>query len=170
MKLHRIALAAAAALCCLLVSDRAQAQGIYLEIPGVPGEVVSPVFPNQIAVSALSWGGSKICTGPLQVQDINFTKSTDTATTTLMSALRDGTVYPTITFRFARSDDQVYQSYRLTNARLSSISTGGAASDPRTTDSVSMTFSQALITYTFIFPSGKPGGTSSTTIVSSACP
>ena len=171
MKIRGIVLASVAALCGLLASGRAQAQSIVLEIPGVVGEVTTPVaYANQIGVLALSWGGSKICTSPLQLQDLNFTKSTDKASTFLLSALRDHTVYPTVTFRFISAGGLVYQSYQLTNAVLSSMSLGGSAAETRTTENVSMSFSQALITYTFIDGFGKPGGTTSTTIVSSSCP
>jgi type VI secretion system secreted protein Hcp len=171
MHFRRIVMAAAAALCCLLVSGRAQAQSIALEIPGVPGEVTTPpAFVNQIGVLALSWGGSKICTSPLNLQDLSFTKYTDKASTALLTALRDHTVYPTITFRFARADGQVYQTYQLTNAVPSSISMGGSAGEPRTSENVSMTFSQLVATYTFFDESGKAGGTTSTTVVSSTCP
>ncbi len=171
MKFRGIVLAAAVALCCLLAPGRAQAQSIVLEIPGVAGEVTTPAaFANQIGVLALSWGGSKNCTSPLNVQDLSFTKNTDKASMPLLAALQAHTVYPTITFRFVRSDGQVYQSYQLTNAALSSVSMGGSAAEARTTENVTMTFSQVLATYTFIDGGGKVGGSSSATIVSSACP
>ena len=171
MNIRGVLLAAVAVFSCVLVTGRAQAQSIFLEIPGVVGEVVTPAtFVNQINVLALSWGGSKACTNPLNLQDLSFTKYTDKASMPLLAALRDHTVYPTITFRFVSSGGVVYQSYQLTNAVLSSMSVGGSASDLRTTESVSMSFSQVLATYTFIDASGKPAGSFSTTVVSSACP
>ena len=171
MKIRAIVLVAAAVLTCLLATGRAQAQSIFLEISGVPGEVTTPAsFAGQINVLALSWGGSKICTGALNMQDLSFTKSTDKASTFLLGALRDHTVYPTITFRFVRTDGQVYQSYQLTNAVVSSMSLGGSAAEPRTTENVTVAFSQVLATYTFIDGSGKPGATTSTTVVASSCP
>ena len=171
MNIRGVLLAAAVVVSCALTTGRAQAQSIFLEIPGVPGEVVTPAtFVNQINVLALSWGGSKACTSPLNLQDLSFTKNTDKASMPLLAALRDHTVYPTITFRFLHSSGMVYQSYQLTNAVLSSMSVGGSAADPRTTENVSMSFSQVLATYTFIDASGKPGASFSTTVVSSACP
>jgi type VI protein secretion system component Hcp len=171
MKFRGILLAASFALCSLLATGRAQAQSIFLEISGVPGEVTTPAaFAGQINVLALSWGGTKVCTGALNLQSLSFTKNTDKASTVLLAALRDHTVYPTITFRFVRTDGQVYQSYVLTNAVAESISMGGSAAETRTTENVTMAFSQVTATYTFIDAGGKVGATSSTTVVAGPCP
>lgn len=173
MKLHRFVFAAAAALCCLLATGRAQAaQNMYLEISGVPGEVTTPAaFVNQIQVLAASWGGSRPCpNGTNNFQDLNLTKPVDKASTLLLAALKNGTVYPTATLRFVGPHGQVYTSYQLTNAALTSVSTGGSGGEDRNTENVSMTFSQMTVTYTFIDSLGKPGASSMTTVVSGSCP
>lgn len=172
MKIRGIVLVAAAALCCLLVTGRAQAaQDMFLEISGVPGEATTPAtFVNQIQVLAVSWGGSRPCTSPVNLQDVSLTKYVDKASTPLLAAMRDHTVYPTATLRFVRSDGQVYTSYQLTNAVVSSMSTGGSGGEDRNTENVTLSYSQMQITYTFFDGSGKPGATTSTTVVSSACP
>ncbi len=171
MKFRRIVVAAGAGLFFLLATGRAQAaQSMFLEISGVPGEVTTPAaFVNQINVLAVSWGGSKSC-GPLNLQDVSLTKSVDKASTPLLAAMRDATVYPTATLRFVRSDGGVYTIYQLTNASVTSISTGGSGGEDRNTENVTLTFSQMQITYTFFDGSGKPGATTSATVVSSACP
>jgi len=172
MKFRGILLAAAVASCCLLATSRAQAaQNMFLEISGVPGEVVTPAaFINQIQVLAVSWGGSKICTSPINVQDVSLTKYMDKASTPLLAAMRDHTVYPTATLRFVRTDGQVYTSYQLTNATVTSISTGGSNGEDRNSENVTLSFSQMTVTYTFIDSSGKAGATTSTTVVASSCP
>lgn len=172
MKFRGIVLAAAAGLFFLLATGRAHAaQSMFLEISGVPGEVTIPAaFVNQINVLAVSWGGSKICGSSLNLQDVSLTKSVDKASTKLLAAMRDATVYPIATLRFVRSDDGVYTIYKLTNASVSSISTGGSGGEDRNTENVTLTFSQMQITYTFFDGFGKPGATTSETVVSSACP
>lgn len=173
MKLHRIALAATAALCCLLLAGRAQAaQNMYLEISGVPGEVTTPAaYVNHIQVLAASWGGSRPCpSGASNFQDLSMTKYVDKASTLLLTAMKNGTVYPTATLRFIGPHGQVYTSYQLTNAAVTSVSTGGSGGEDRNTENVTMTFSQMTVTYTFVDSVGKVGASSSTTIVGGSCP
>ena len=171
MKFRGIVLATAVALCFLLAPGRAQAaQSMFLEISGVPGEATTPAaFVNQIAVLAVSWGGSKSCGGPLNLQDVSLSKYVDKASTLLLAAMRDNTVYPTATLRFVRTDGGVYTSYQFTNAKLSSLSTGGSGGEDRNTENVTLSFSQVQITYTFFDANGKPGATTSTTVVAGAC-
>ena len=65
MNIRGVVLGAVCVVTCLVVSGRAQAaQDMYLEIAGVPGEVVTPAaYANQIAIFSMSAGGSKPCGG-----------------------------------------------------------------------------------------------------------
>ena len=171
MKIRPYVLAAAAALCCLLVTGRAQADSIFLEIPGVPGEVVTPaVFAGQIELSSMQLGGGGgVCVAHPSFSEIVVTKIEDKATVPLYAALRDHTVYGTATIRFVRSaDNQVSQTYVLTNAVVTGVSTSSGGGRP--SESLSLGFSQLLMTYTFFDGSGKAGATQSTTLVNAACP
>jgi len=173
MKIRRIIFAAAATVCFFLATGRAQAaQTMFLEIPGVPGEVTTPAaYVNQIQVLSASWGGSRPCpNGTNNFQDLNLTKPVDKSSTVLLAALKNGTVYATVTLRFVGPHGQVYTSYQLTNAALTSVSTGGSGGEDRNSENVSMTFSQMTVTYTFVDGLGKPGASSSTTVVSGSCP
>jgi type VI secretion system secreted protein Hcp len=162
MKMRGVLLAGAVVLSCLAVTGRAQAQSsIYLDIPGVQGEVVTPAaFANQIEVLSISLGGVRVCgTGNLSMSSVNLMKSTDRSTVELSTAMRDGAVYATATFRFTRSDGQVYQTYVLSNARVESLQTSGSAGGAdRTTESVSFVFSQLTISYQYFDGSGKASG------------
>ena len=172
MKFRPYVLAAAAALCCLLVTGRAQADYIFLEIPGVPGEVVTPAtFAGQIAISSFQFGaGATACAGGTPAfSEIVVTKLQDKATVPLYAAVRDHTVYATATIRFVRAaDNQVSQSYALTNAVVTGLSTSSGGDRP--SESLSLAFSQLLMTYTFFDGAGKAGGSQSTTLVTPACP
>jgi type VI protein secretion system component Hcp len=172
MNIRGILLAGAAVSFCLLATGRAQAQQIFLNISGVPGEVVIPAtFAGQIEVQSLSVGASKPCGGTLNMSDLSLMKYTDKATVKFSTALRDHTVYPTAIVSFTRSDNQIYQQYTLTNAVVTSIQTSGAqGGGPRTSESVSFSFSQMTVMYTFFDSSGKGGSPDSMTFTSASCP
>lgn len=173
MKLRSVVLGAVCLVSCLVVSGRAHAQGIYLDIPGVPGEVVTPAaFANQIEVLSMSAGAAKACSDPrVSLSSVNIMKNTDKSTVKLSTALRDGTVYPTATLRFTRSDGQVYQVYQLNNAVVESLQTSGSSGgSPRTTEAVSLTYAQLVVTYTFFDSNGKPGASENMTFISPGCP
>lgn len=176
MNIRGVVLGAVCLASCFVVSGGAQAaQNMYLEIAGVPGEVVSPAnFANQIEILSMSAGGSKPCGvgGSLSMSSLNMMKFTDKATVKLSTALRDGTVYPTATLRFVRaSDNQVYQVYQMNNAVVESLQTSGSTGgDNKTTESVSFAYAQLVVTYTFFDGSGKAGSTESMTFTSGSCP
>lgn len=172
MNIRGVALAATVVLSCVWVASPAQAQtAIFLEIPGVVGESTTPGFVDQIEVLSASFGGSKpACNGTLNVSDLALLKNTDKASVDLWAALRDHTVFPTITLRFViSSTSTVYQSYQLSNAVVTSVQIAGST-EPRTTESVTFYFSQATITYTYVDGGGKTGSPESTTLVVPSCP
>lgn len=174
MNMRGVVLAGAVILSCVLTTGRAQAQWIFLEIPGVQGEVVTPAaYANQIEVFSASFGASNpgCSKSTVSVQDLSFAKPSDRASVDMWAGVANHVVYPTVTLRFVRSDGQVYQKYEMTNAAFSSGQVSGSNGEPRTTDAWSINFTQVVITYTFIDGSGKPNGTESTTIVASTtCP
>jgi type VI secretion system secreted protein Hcp len=177
MNIRGVVLGAVCVVTCFVVSGGAQAaQNIFLDIPGVPGEVVTPAtFAGQIAVFSISAGGSSPCGvggGQLSMSSVNIMKSTDKSTVKLSTALRDHSVYPTATIRFARSsDNQVYQVWQMNNAVVESLQTSGSTGgDDKTTESVSFAFAQLVVTYTFFDGSGKAAGTESMTFTSGSCP
>jgi type VI protein secretion system component Hcp len=174
MNVRGVLLVGAVILSSVLATGRVQAQQqMFLEIPGVQGEVVTPAaYANQIEVLSASFGASNpgCSKTTLSVQDLSFVKYSDRASIAMWAGVRDHVVYPTVTLRFVRSDGQLYQKYEMTNASFSSGNAGGSSGESRTTEAWSILFSQVVITYTYIDGSGKPGGTQSTTIVSSNCP
>ena len=174
MKFRGVLVAAAAIVSCFVFSGRAQAQQIFLEIPGVQGEVVIPApFVNQIEVLSLSWGGSKPCgSGQLSLSSMNIMKNTDKASVDFAIGIRDSTVYPTATIRFTRSDGQVYQTYTMNNMVVESLQTSGSAGgSQRTTESVSFAFGSVVVTYQFFDGSGKQSGApESMTFSAGSCP
>lgn len=171
MNIRGVLLAGAALLVCSLSTSRAQAQQIFLQIPGVVGDATAIGFEGQIEVLAASFAvaNSACVKSSMTVSELAITKNADRATVDLLVAVRDRAVYPTVTFRFARNDGQVYQKYDLTNAAFSS-SNSGASSGSRATESWTVSFSQVVITYTYFDAAGKNGGSESMTIVPPVCP
>lgn len=173
MNVRGVWLAGAAVLSCVLATARVEAQQqIFLEIPGVQGEATVPAFANQIDILSASFAASNpACTkSSISVSELIVTKRADKATVDLLTAMRDRTAFPTITVRFVVGTSAVYQKYELSNAMFSSTNTAGGGGDPRTVESWTVSFSQTVITYTFIDGSGKPGASESMTIIPAACP
>jgi type VI secretion system secreted protein Hcp len=175
MNVRGVLLAGACVLTCALLSGHAQAaQTIYLEIPGVPGEVVTPAaFANQIEILSISSGASRPCgSGLISMGSINIMKMTDKATVKFSAAMRDHTVYAQATIRFVRSDGQVYQTYKMDNAIVETLqSSGSAGGDDRTTESVSFNYSALTVSYQFFDGAGKPSGALETmTFTNPSCP
>lgn len=171
MTIRGVLLAGAAVLSCVSVMGQAHAQQIFLEIPGVQGEATTLGFNNQIDILAASFAASNpaCAKSSISVSELALTKNADRASVDLLVAMRDHTVYPTVTFRFARTDNQVYQKYELSNAAFSTGNSAGG-SGARNTEAWTVSFSQVIITYTYFDGSGKPGGTESMTIAPAVCP
>ena len=171
MQFRRVLFAGAVLFSCALATSRAQAAlDMFLEIPGVAGESTTAGYENQINVLAWSFGGSKVeCGGGLNLQYLSLTKYADKSTVDLHAAMAAGTVFPTITLRVVRPAGPVTQSLQLSNATVTSISTGGSGGEDRLTENVTFYFSQVTITYTYVDGSGKAGSPESTTIVVPAC-
>lgn len=172
MRIRTIGFAGLGVLCFVLATGGAQAQQIFLDIPGIAGESTTPGFTDQIEVFSVSFGAAKDCLGgPLNLGSLSLLKQTDKSSVDLAAALRDGTVIPAATLRFTRSDNQVYQSYQLVNAVVEAFQTSGAAgTDPRTTEALSLTAAQVTITYTYFDGGGKAGAPESMTYTSAGCP
>lgn len=172
-----LVLAGALALVWLAGAQPAQAQQqVVLDIPGVQGESTLLGFENQIIVlnASLVAANPACAKGGLTVSEVTFTKRADKASVDLYTAVRDRTVYPTITFRFlvsgGGSNYIAYQKYELTNAIFSSSAAAGSTGDTRNVESWTVSFSQLVVTYTFIDVNGKPGATETMTMVPSVCP
>ena len=168
-----LVVAGAGALAWIAGTESVQAQQqVFLEIPGVQGEATAIGFANQIVVLSASFvAANPACAkAGLTVCELTFTKRTDKATVDLYTAVRDRTAYPLITFRFADPSGTVYQKFELANALFSSSAAAGSAGDLKNVESWTVSFSQVIVTYTFIDASGKPGATETTTLIPSVCP
>ena len=175
MKLRSVFVSGAFVLIGLLVAGPTSAAvSLILEIPGIPGESTNPTFPNQIDVFSESFGASVsgLCgAGALNLSDLNLMKRNDKASIPLSQALKDHTVLASATLRFVRVDGQVSAKYVLSNVLVSSWqASASAGGDDYATESLSLSFSSAAVSYTYIDSGGKAGATQTVTLTAPACP
>ena len=140
--------------------------------PKVPGEakddaVKGPKHTGEIQVLSWTWGmtqtgsthdNSGSGTGKVNVQDLSFTKYTDTSTPTLIQFCCSGKHLDkgTLTVRKAGGDKPVeYLVIKLFDIIISSVSTGGGGSDERLTEHVSLNFGKFDVVYTPQSPKGE---------------
>ena len=111
-----------------------------------------------IDILAWSWGmsnsgtthlGSGGGSGKASFQDISFTKYIDKASCPIMAACASGEHIPEakLTVRKAGGTPVEYFVITLTNAIISSYSTGGSGGEDRLTENVSLNFAAAAIEY-----------------------
>lgn len=145
--------------------------GIYLQTsPAIPGESTAPGFEDQIEVSSGQWGAGKgiSCTQASQpsYSEFTFTTQTSIASVPFIQSMRDNTSYTTFTFRYTKNilgSEYVYQTITFNNVLLSgySQSSGGDVAS----ESVSINFQSATITYVMLDPNGgKSLGSNTVTI------
>jgi len=140
---------------------------IFLVIPGVKGETTDATFASQKAIDVQSWswgmsqaGSAGIGTGSgvgkVNVQDLTFTKYTDSSTPTLMAACCGGTAYGTsaanaVVLSMRKSGGAaplVYMQISLFNVTVSAVTPSTAAGNDMQSESVSLHFGAFQVSYT----------------------
>ena len=181
MKLTRWAPIFLFALASLLATGSARAQQrIFLEFssPSIQGEATTIGFEGQIDVLSVSIGAyNPACSGgkgQASFSEFNFNKDTDRASVDMLAALGNHAVFGSATISYAVNAGSAgyvtYQTYQFDNAVLSSMSHAGSGGVTRTTESWSLSFSQATLTYSFVDGTGKISGTESVTVIPPTCP
>jgi len=131
---------------------------IFMQIPGVQGDVSDVNFPNDIAVSSFSWGVARTgglfgggASGRAVLGNFNFTKSMDKASPALFQDVVTGKSIPTVTVFLARTTDagsQTYAKYVFSNVSISSYNVSSGGDTP--TESLSLSFTK--VQFTFMSP------------------
>lgn len=132
---------------------------IFIKIGDIAGEARDSVHAGEIDVLAWSWGASQSGTthmgggggsGKISVQDLSITKYVDKATPTLWSFLAKGSHIGEIilTVRKAGGTAVEYIKLTMTEAIITSISTGGSGGEDRLTENVTINFAQFKLEYT----------------------
>lgn len=147
----------------------------FIKIEGIAGESTRAKFEKQIQIESFSWGASNPSStgfgggggsGAGQITSFHFTKKTDSASPRLFENCVSGTHIPSaiVTMRKAGGKAPVdYLKYEFNNVFIESVQWNGPGADDSPSESVTLTFSKAKLTYT----PQKADGTADTAVVGS---
>jgi type VI secretion system secreted protein Hcp len=147
---------------------------MFLKIEGakqgpIKGEAQDSSHGSEIDVLGWSWGmraqtamGSGGVTGKSTLQELTVTKRVDSATTALMSALRNNEQLKKVvlTVRKAGKDPIEYFTITLEGARLTALDvvSQDEAANEQLGEKLSMAFTKVTVEYTPQGPDGTPRG------------
>jgi type VI secretion system secreted protein Hcp len=131
----------------------------------IKGESKDHKYKEWIDVLAWSWGvtqsgsmhiGGGGGSGKCNVQDINFTKYVDAASTNLMLKCCNGKHYPEakLVVRKAGEKPVEYMKITLTDVLVTGYQTGGSGGEDRLTENVTLNFAKLKVEYTLQSKSG----------------
>ncbi|MES0882291.1 Hcp family type VI secretion system effector [Roseibium sp. SCP14] len=138
----------------------------FLKIEGIPGEAQDKTHKDEIDVLAWSWGASQSGTthmgsgsgsGKAHFQDLSLTKYVDKSTPALLQHLSTGKHINkcTLFVRKAAGDSPLeYIKIEMKDIIVTSISSGGAGSEDRITENLTLNFGE----YKYIYTEQKPDG------------
>lgn len=144
---------------------------MFIKIGDIKGESKDKKHGKEIDVLAWSWGvsnsgnaqvGGGAGAGKVNVQDLSFTKYTDSATCPLLLAASNGKHYPQalLTVRKAGEHPVEYIKIKMEEVLITSLSCGGSGGEDRLTENVSLNFAKVSVDYT----PQKDDGSADTTI------
>jgi type VI secretion system secreted protein Hcp len=132
---------------------------MFMKIDTVDGESKDKVHKKDIDVLAWSWGmsnsgsahvGGGAGMGKVNIQDLSFTKYTDSSSPVLALACCNGTHYKdaTLVVRKAGGTPVEYIKIKLEEVLISAIATGGSGGEDRLTENVILNFGKVSMDYT----------------------
>ena len=132
---------------------------MFIKIKGIEGESRDDKHKKEIDVLAWSWGlsqsgsahmGGGEGAGKVNVQDLSFTKYTDSATHALVLACCNGEHIEEAVFvvRKAGKEPLDYIKITLNEVIVSSVSTGGSGGEDRLTENITLNFAKFKLEYT----------------------
>ncbi len=146
------------------ISAASPAVDMFLQIPGIDGEVTATAHKGWIDIQSWSWGVSQTATagggsggavGRLKGH-VTLIKRIDKTTPLLFKRCSDGTVLPLITVELARPGGPTYLKYELNEVLVSSITHGDLDGDGVPDEELQLDFTGAKLTYTQLDATGKP--------------
>lgn len=152
----------------VLAAPVVNADQVFVKLEGIEGESTArEELDKAIDVLSWSWGVSRnveMTSGRMtaerpQINSIVFTHHVDNASIGLMKHLFLGTIIPQAKLYVFTGGTDVsaapYLIIELTDVMVSSIDTGGASSDDRALETVSLQFSKVLMKYYVADRAGK---------------
>ena len=146
---------------------------MFLKIDDIDGEASDKNHEGEIDVLSWSWGMTQSGSagggaGKVNIQDISFTKFVDKSTPKLYEKLANGEPIPEIILSISDSTysgKEVYLTYTLTVASMSSVSTGGSGGEDRITENISLNFETIEVIYQQFENKKKSGDAISFTMI-----
>ncbi|MEJ8857868.1 type VI secretion system tube protein Hcp [Variovorax robiniae] len=138
---------------------------MFIKIGAIEGESVDSKHKKEIDVLAWNWGLSQSGTthvgtgggaGKVNIQDLSFTKYTDSASHALILACCKGTHYDeaVLVVRKAGDNPLEYITITMSDLIITSVSTGGSGGEDRLTENVTLNFAKVKYEYD---PQAKEG-------------
>jgi type VI secretion system secreted protein Hcp len=130
---------------------------MFLKIDGIDGETTDKLHPNEIQISAFSWGvanagssssGSGGGTGKAVLQDFSFSAATSKASPNLMLACATGFHINQALLTCRRSGNFEFLKIKLSDVLVSSYAIGGSDTDDSPNDNFSLNFAKIDMLYT----------------------
>ena len=132
---------------------------MFLKLDGVNGESKDKVHTKEIDVLAWSWGMSNSGTahvgggagsGKVAVQDLSFTKYVDSSSPNLMLKCCNGEHFADalLTVRKTGGKPIEYIKLKMETVIVANVATGGAGSEDRLTENVTLNFAKVSVDYT----------------------
>ena len=130
----------------------------FLQISGIPGESMDSKHKDWIDVLSWSWGethpaapatGSGAASGKVEFQEFAFMMRLSKASPALFLACASGQHIKEakLVGRKAGKGQQEYLTWTFSDILVESYQTGGSEGDDAVTDSVSVNFSKAVVSY-----------------------
>ncbi|CAN5680749.1 type VI secretion system receptor/chaperone Hcp [soil metagenome] len=131
---------------------------MFMKITNIDGESIDHKHAKSIDVLAWGWGmsnsgdahrGKGNGAGKVSVQDLNFTKYIDKASTTLLKGCAVGDHYDEalLTVRKAGATPLEYLTIKMKTVLITSITTGGSGGEDRLIENVSLNFASYSVMY-----------------------
>jgi type VI secretion system secreted protein Hcp len=131
---------------------------MFLKIDGIKGESIDSKHKDEIEVLSWSWGMTQTGTthsgtgggaGKANVHDVTITKFVDSATAKLFNSCLTGKHIPNVmlTVRKAGGTQLEYVKFKMADALISSVQTGGAGQDERLTETLAINFAKLDFDY-----------------------
>lgn len=138
----------------------------FLQITGIPGESLDSKHKDWIDVLSWSWGeanagtvhaGGGAAAGKVAFQDLSFMMRISKASPALFLACASGQHIKEakLVGRKAGKAQQEYLTWTFSDVLVSSYQTSGSEGDDAVTDSVSVNFSKAIVSYKAQKPDGS---------------
>ena len=171
LSVGRLRLVALAATLIVVMADGALAQGTYLKVDGINGEVKEVKHVDWIDVQSFSVGvtqagaraagaGSAAAAGRASLSDLSVTKFVDASSPALFLHACNGKHIKSVVLEVTGSGGKggtVYLRYTFTDVLVTGVQTSGTGADARPQEQVTFAYAKIQVEYIPVDPKGGAG-------------